>query len=457
MINKTKIDYYNELGIDVFNLKDNIFNDICYSYSEGDSDIILDDRVSDIYQNFSICENNCDYNKINLTENTVSCKCSIKTSVDVEVKPPKLDKIIRDSFIDSNLAVMKCYNLVFSFKNKFENYGFLIFTILVFLHIPFFVYYFIFNIIPIKKYIFSEMSKFNYCNNINNPPKKDNKRKMKYKKKKVATQISKLNKDSSETLVNKKTIKEKNKESISSRMNLFKNKKKDIDKIINKNSKSKSKNNENNMDILNNNKRKKNKFSIKNKNLKPTLVFDSKVLKKKYINVKKGIEIKSTKNAFPIEIKSTKNAFPALGKKNSKNGKKILSSKIYSLIHIDANNTNNKRPPSSDFLLDNYDYETAIQYDKRSFWRIFYISIIAKENIINIILFKTPLDLKVLRICLFIFTYSCDLAFNTIFFSTQKISDKYHYEGDNLFLFTLINNLVQSIISAVVGLILVNI
>ena len=226
MINKTKIDYYNELGIDVFNLKDNFFNDICYSYSEGDSDIILDDRVSDIYQNFSICENNCDYNKINLTENTVSCKCSIKASVDVEVKPPKLDKIIRDSFIDSNLAVMKCYNLVFSFKNKFENYGFLIFTILVFLHIPFFVYYFIFNIIPIKKYIFSEMSKFNYCNNINNPPKKDNKRKMKYKKKKVATQISKLNKDSSETLVNKKTIKEKNKESISSRMNLFKNKKK---------------------------------------------------------------------------------------------------------------------------------------------------------------------------------------------------------------------------------------
>ena len=199
------------------------------------------------------------------------------------------------------------------------------------------------------------------------------------------------------------------------------------------------------MDILNDNKRKK-KYSIENKKFKHTFVYDYKVLKKQYINANNGIEIKSTKNSFP-----------ALRKKNYKNVKKILSSKIYSLIYIDANNTNNKRPPNSDFLLDNYDYETAIQYDKRSFWRIFYTNIIAKENIINIILFKTPLDLKVLRICLFIFTYSCDLAFNTIFFSTQNISDKYHYEGDNLFLFTIINNLVQSIISAVVGLILVNI
>ena len=269
MINKTKIAYYNELGIDVFNLKDKFFNDICYSYSEGDSDMILDDRVSDIYQNFSICENNCDYNKINLTENTVSCKCSIKTTVDAEVKPPKLDKIIRDSFVDSNIAVMKCYNLVFSFKNKFENYGFIIFTILVFLHIPFFIYYFIFNITPIKKFIFTEMSKFHYCNNINNPPKKD-KRKTKFKrKKKPLAQISKFNRESSETMVDKKAIKEKYKESTSSRLNLFKIK----NKKINKNSKITFKNKENNIGVLNDNKRNKNK----NKNIQPVLVFDCKV------------------------------------------------------------------------------------------------------------------------------------------------------------------------------------
>ena len=133
-----------------------------------------------------------------------------------------------------------------------------------------------------------------------------------------------------------------------------------------------------------------------------------------------------------------------------------LSSKTYSLVQIDANNTSNKIPPSSAFLLDNYDYESAILYDKRSFWRLCYICILAKENIINIIFFKTPLDLQSLRICLFIFSYSCDLAFNTIFYSNQNISDKYHYQGDNLFLFTIVNNLLQTFLSSVVGLILVN-
>ena len=57
----------------------------------------------------------------------------------------------------------------------------------------------------------------------------------------------------------------------------------------------------------------------------------------------------------------------------------------------------------------------------------------------------------------FFFIYSCDLAFNTIFFSNENISEKYHYEGDNLFLFSLVNNLIQSIISSIVGLLLVNI
>ena len=114
--------------------------------------------------------------------------------------------------------------------------------------------------------------------------------------------------------------------------------------------------------------------------------------------------------------------------KKNKQNEIILSPKYYSLIQIDANNSTNNKPQSSDFLLDNYDYETAILYDKRNFFRIFYICLLAKENIINIIIFKTPLDLRSLRICLFIFSNSCDLAFNTIFYSNQNISEKYHYE-----------------------------
>ena len=176
MVNFSKISYYSNLGIDIFNAEDQFFNDICYSYSEGESDIILKDRISDIYENISVCESNCKYNNIDLTENTVSCNCSIKTHIYTDAQLPGLEEIILDSFKDSNIAVIKCYNLVFKLKNKVKNIGFLIFTVLVFLHFPFFIYYFIYNISSIRKYIFIEMRKYHYCSSLVNPTKKKKKK-----------------------------------------------------------------------------------------------------------------------------------------------------------------------------------------------------------------------------------------------------------------------------------------
>ena len=56
--------------------------------------------------------------------------------------------------------------------------------------------------------------------------------------------------------------------------------------------------------------------------------------------------------------------------------------------------------------------------------------------------FSNLKDIQPLRFCLFIFCYSSDLAFNTIFYSTQNISERYHYQGKNVFIFSLINNLI---------------
>ncbi len=160
---------------------------------------------------------------------------------------------------------------------------------------------------------------------------------------------------------------------------------------------------------------------------------------------------KSTIKMENFDIEKIKNY-----RKEKKDVKKL--SKNYYLIQMDANNSsNNRKPPSSDLLLDNYDYETAVKYDKRHFWRIFYICILNKKNIVNIVLFKTPLDIKCLRICLFIFTYSCDLAFNTIFYTNDNISDRYHYQGEDLLLFSLVNNIVISLTSLLTGIVLANV
>ncbi len=107
---------------------------------------------------------------------------------------------------------MKCYNLVFGFKNKLQNIGFWTFSVLVFLHFPFFIYYSIFNITSIKRFIFIEMGKFHYSKKIFNPTRKDKttqKKKTQFNKKKNKDISSrdKIKENTSSTLrmINKKS------------------------------------------------------------------------------------------------------------------------------------------------------------------------------------------------------------------------------------------------------------
>ena len=129
----------------------------------------------------------------------------------------------------------------------------------------------------------------------------------------------------------------------------------------------------------------------------------------------------------------------------------------YKLIQINSNNEKNNKPPESKYILDNYNYEYAIKYDNRDFWRIFYIILLSKENILNTFCFKSPLEIKPLKYSLFIFSYSSDFSLNALFYFNQNISDKYHYKGENLYWFSLLNNLTISIFSTLFSYLLVKI
>ena len=129
--------------------------------------------------------------------------------------------------------------------------------------------------------------------------------------------------------------------------------------------------------------------------------------------------------------------------------------KEYCLIQLDANNTSKDlKPPESNYHLDNYEYETAIEYENRSFFRILYIVMLSKDNILNTFLLKFPLESQPLRVCLLLFSYTSDLALNTLFYFNDNISDKYHYKGNYLFWYTLFNNLLISVISTILSIIL---
>jgi len=149
----------------------------------------------------------------------------------------------------------------------------------------------------------------------------------------------------------------------------------------------------------------------------------------------------------------TKNIIDIFSKKDKIENKNNKSS--YYLIQIDANNSlDNEQPPDSNYTLKNYEYETALKYESRTFWRILYIVMLSKDHILNTFILKSPLESQHLRICLFLFSYTSDLALNTLFYFSDNISDKYHYTGNHLFWYTLYNNILISVISTLLSLIL---
>ena len=152
LLNKSMILYYSELGIDIFNLNDSFFNDICYPFSNSNSDIILKDRISDIYQNYSLCDDNCEYDFIDIESNTVTCNCEIKKEINTKVSSPVFSKIVKDIFKDSNIGVLKCHDLIFSLKININNIGFWIFLVFSICHIPLYIHYFINGITSILVY-----------------------------------------------------------------------------------------------------------------------------------------------------------------------------------------------------------------------------------------------------------------------------------------------------------------
>jgi hypothetical protein len=175
LINTSLISYYSNLNVDIFNHNDSFFNDICYPFSEESSsrDLVLEDREVDIYQNYSLCEENCVYIKIDTEAMRVKCQCQVKQNVIIDEKPPIFFKIVKNSFLDSNFGVIKCFHQVFSFTNKFRNCGFWVSLIIFGIHIPLFIIFFIYRLKSVKDFIYKEMQKHNYINKVHHhhPPK----------------------------------------------------------------------------------------------------------------------------------------------------------------------------------------------------------------------------------------------------------------------------------------------
>ena len=198
------------MGYDILNIKDKFFTDLCQSYSDSGNDMILSDRIKFLYKNYSLREEGCTYNNIDIENMMILCDCKIHGNISTITKSFAIFEKENTNFFDSNIGVIKCYNLVFNFTNKSGNIGFIIFLIMFIIYIIFIVIYFIKGIKPVKDYLFKEMEKKGYIeeNNINkesnsNPIKKtSNINITKKKRKRMGNTTSNINVSNSKNKLN---------------------------------------------------------------------------------------------------------------------------------------------------------------------------------------------------------------------------------------------------------------
>jgi len=450
-----------QIGIDVFNTRDDYFNDICHNYeNSGGKDIIIKDRRADIYQNVSFCQKGCKYNGINYTLVAANCICNsnfLQSNLDnnnntndenareEKLNFKELKKIMISSLIDFNIDVIFCYNLILNLKLLKKNIGFFCMIFLLLLQIVFFVIYHVKKLKSLKRFmLIFRQSNLRPIKAF--PP-------FKKQKKTIKTNINEEQINSKDKIKfpnvnnNLASILNNDNKSLLKSKSLFSNKINKKDNLINENNFAPTINlqtpiiNINNNKILSNSRRirlsKKNKISKfqRPKNIKsiskiPLIKYGSKSLDK--LNIKEN-------NLNNEIIKKKRNAnMETIGNIN-KNKSSNIDNEIIKLSRGD------------DDLLD-MDFEHAILYDKRIYLRMYWGILVDNQIILDTFCTENYLHLFIIKLSFMIFNFQINLFLNAFFYTDEYISDAYHNNG----VLDFFTSLPKSIYSFIATLIITN-
>ena len=156
-----------EMGVNVYNISDPFFNDICIPYSVDGKDTTLADRRKHFYQNVSFCEDGCEFKGVDLTTLEADCLCEIKTNFATEVLDNPLTGDLLELFTSFNYAVLNCYKDVFDAKHFVINIGSWIMIGFISAQIAFMIVYIIKGLKDVRNFV-NEYAK------IEAPPKRAN-------------------------------------------------------------------------------------------------------------------------------------------------------------------------------------------------------------------------------------------------------------------------------------------
>ena len=355
----------------------------------------------------------------------VECECKTQTNeINSEKESLNFKNFDFDSFYKtlkySNFIVMKCYKLVFSIEGQIDNKGSYIMSSVLFIFIILFLWYCIKGNRIIDKYILdfltrNELYKYEKIKNITNVNKKGN---FNIKKKIIKKALPSV----------KPSKNNKNIQINNNNLNIY----------INNNKFNKS----------NNNNKSHNNYPPKKKKIyscnSSKLINEHSLSKSnisnhtnsKFINKKKLLKAKPNKKFQSI--------------------KRHLIFKDFKEKEL-LNKNNKKKLFYNDEEMNEFDYETAILLDKRTFCQYYYSLIKKKHLILFTFILRIDYNLVPIKICLLLFSFSLYFTINGFFFSDDTMNKLYESNGEydliyqipqllySLFLSGIINTLLKKL------------
>ena len=406
---------YKRANANLFNITDEFFTELCNVYHKLEYDVILEDRIKDLYKKYYVCEEGCYFEDID--ENYVYCQCKIKQNISSASRKIEFEDEV-PTYYPKAIEVFKCFFLVFSSDDKINNIGFYLFTFMLGSHIPIWCYYISTGVKPMEDYITGEMTKFGY---------------IKKRKKNNIIKIKRNNKGRRSVKIKKKKISDINIGNVEKKKDDNKN------KITSSPPKNKNKNDNEEKDEKKVNKRKLNRnnslafgtsFVIKNNDKKQkkkkSLKYHHSIDSNKSDNSKNIIKNSSSSKSVPENFMDTQikeEEFYYGGESKPKNYDDFNFITIY--VSQTENKKNNENRKESKKTLNNYSYEEAIKLDKRSFCQIIYIFLISKDIVFHTFLLGSPFESISVLATNLIFTVSNDLFFNCILYTNVSISKRF--------------------------------
>lgn len=496
------VEFFN-MGINVFNITEPFFNDLCMHYERNKADYVLEDRIEFFYQNYSLCNSSCNLSQIYMENYSFSCVCwpeveedqshhkkEHSMELDEQFSLEGLSQEMSDLFFESNLEVIKCFFTILRDKIIISNYGFVMTTLLLVVQLisSLFLYS---HLNDLRLYVFRDLIKCKY-----NPPLRkgntmDERRIINRNVNSRAKTLRRVDtkKTNANTIISNGTNERnlnRNNQNLGSELSSIKG------MIPIKSSNNQNSNKIREVDIYNDSlhvfrpSRNYRKYARRPTNSEYNDInvkFNESSQRK--INMRhKNYEIFNEKNDFSNDIKyynkkakksfeedddyktnyNISNDFSNQDKKSEKNyytNNEMRLSENYS--EKDNENKNGKdyiqpyeEMEYDDDDLDELDYDEALIYDKRTFCDLFCNELKERQIIANTFWVKDKLKPFSIKLIVFIFNIACYLVINGFLFSEEYVMKILRRTSKNFYYFIVDSTkriVYSSIISIIINLI----